>query len=124
MKVSMITPTLQHKNNTQFKGLWGNEYYTHSESLYGGEFDCAYYKKPYHPCKDESKEQTQLALRSQQNELDKFNRASAMSASGSYTGVTIGTPLKITQKELHQLQQDSQNIIHGNLPKHNLDLVM
>ncbi len=112
MKINGISAS-----NLQFKGLWGKSHYSHSETLYGGEFKCDYYEKAYHPCADETYEQIQKALNKKREQLKSDNVKGSQGANGYYIYVVEGTPLKITNAQLAELKNKSKNILAGNLPE-------
>ena len=61
-----------HSNGQRmnFKGLWGESYFTHTQNLYGNEMECDYYEVPYHPCADETKAEIREQILKKQKELE------------------------------------------------------
>ena len=85
-------------NPQAFKGLLSQERkYINTESLYGGEYDCSYYERYYHPFSDETDSEIESnKLKFEQKINAKERENVEHSCSGSYTSVRVGKRLPIS----------------------------
>lgn len=115
-----------HSNGQRmnFKGLWGESYFTHTQNLYGNEIECDYYEVPYHPCADETKAEIREQILKKQKELDPLNAADAKCYHGSYTTAVEGGRLPINKKQLSDIVSDCKEILAGNVPLKSLRKVL
>lgn len=117
MKISQVA-LAQHNYAQQagFKGLWGNRIFKNTESLYGGEYDCDYYEKPYYPFADETRAEIDSAKLKMQNKLQPINDLEATFAHGTYTSVSEKKALSITKEQFIGLLRDCRGLIDRQLP--------
>lgn len=109
---------VSHSNGQRmnFKGLWGESYFTNTETLYGNEMVCDYYEVPYHPCADETKQEIREAIAKKREVLAPLNDADAKCYHGSFTTPVEGGRLPITKKQLSEIVFDCKEILDGNVP--------
>ena len=89
-------------NHTAFKGLLAKEaHFTHRQALYGGEYDCDYYERYYHPFADETMDDARDNMIRLEQELNKTPDLG--SCSGTYVSVRLGHPLSLTKADYKAL---------------------
>jgi hypothetical protein len=100
-----------------FNGLWGKREYSHTESLYGNEYDCEYYEQIYHPCIDEDDFEIKTKLENQERILNALEVDNAAHCNhGSYVSTKRGERLNFTKAELEEIQDDCIRIINEEMP--------
>jgi hypothetical protein len=113
MNVSSVSLGVQ----PDFSGLWGKIKYSHTEMMYGKEYECEYYEQEYHPCIDEKKEEIEKKLLHQESLLNAVNKnEDPSSCNGDYISVKCGDRLNLTKAELEELQLDCIRVINEELP--------
>lgn len=94
MKINSISASNQY-----FKGLWGNPRYSYTDMINKTD-ECDFFEKTYYPCKDETKEQINIAFDIESAELAKENVKGFKSPMKYYIYPVIGERLKETVADL------------------------
>ena len=100
-------------NFTHFNGLLGKESrFVDHQSLYGGEYDCDYYERDYHPFADETENEIRKNMFKLEQEINAEELENAAhTCSGTYTSLKQAHPLAITKA-------DYKAMIKGVATKH------
>ena len=102
---------IQPISNYAFQGVLGKSEYVRTESLYGGEYDCHYYKQAYHPFADETEQEIHDNMSKFEQEINAPElENAATSASGSYTYLYQSSRLGITKEEYENIKKRTQNL--------------
>ena len=98
-------------NYTVFKGLLGASEFQETQSLYGGEYDCDYYVRAYHPFADETDEEIKNNMHNLQEKINAPELENAKtSTSGSYTSLYQAPRLEMTKAEYaRMISRNSEN---------------
>jgi hypothetical protein len=113
MKINSIS--VANVQKPVFNGLWGKEKFSYTESLYGGEYDCDYFEKSYHPCLDETAEEIKEKMSEKEKELN--SDIDVNSVSGSYITPVLGKRLPFTKRELNAILQDCKTLLTKEVPQ-------
>ncbi len=118
MRTNCISAAYSNPQKMNFKGLWGEPYFSHTTSPYGKEGDIIrdHYELPYHACADETKEEIAEQIAKKQKALKPLNDADALCYHGSHVTAVEGGRLPVTKKQLAEVVKDCKEIISGNIP--------
>ena len=107
---------IQPISNNTFKGLLGQTTFVETKQLYGGEYECDYYERIYHPFADETDRDILENMKKLEQEINASEVENSKTAtSGSYTSLRLGSKLDITQKDYEEIMKKSDPSFVANV---------